>query len=61
VSPRARYIARRLLLAIPVIVAMSVFVFLMILKGSETIDRPCDHGLCIIARCFSPSATSSFG
>ncbi len=29
-SPRARYIARRLLLAIPVIVAMSVFVFLMI-------------------------------
>jgi len=30
VSPRARYIARRLLLAIPVIVAMSVFVFLMI-------------------------------
>ena len=29
-SPRARYIVRRLLLAIPVIVAMSVFVFLMI-------------------------------
>ena len=29
-SPRARYIARRLLLAIPVIVAMSIFVFLMI-------------------------------
>jgi len=30
VSPRARYVTRRLLLAIPVIVAMSVFVFLMI-------------------------------
>jgi peptide/nickel transport system permease protein len=30
VSPRARYIVRRLLLAIPVIIAMSVFVFLMI-------------------------------
>jgi peptide/nickel transport system permease protein len=30
VSPRARFIARRLLLAIPVIVAMSIFVFLMI-------------------------------
>jgi peptide/nickel transport system permease protein len=29
-SPRARYIVRRLLLAIPVIIAMSVFVFLMI-------------------------------
>ena len=29
-SPRARYVIRRLLLAIPVIVAMSVFVFLMI-------------------------------
>ena len=29
-SPRARFIARRLLLAIPVIVAMSIFVFLMI-------------------------------
>jgi peptide/nickel transport system permease protein len=30
VSPRARYVIRRLLLAIPVIVAMSIFVFLMI-------------------------------
>jgi ABC-type dipeptide/oligopeptide/nickel transport systems, permease components len=30
VSPRARYVVRRLLLAIPVIVAMSIFVFLMI-------------------------------
>jgi peptide/nickel transport system permease protein len=30
VSPRARYVSRRLLLAIPVIVAMSIFVFLMI-------------------------------
>jgi len=30
VSPRARFILRRLLLAIPVIVAMSIFVFLMI-------------------------------
>ena len=29
-SPRARYVVRRLLLAIPVIVAMSVFVFLML-------------------------------
>src|SRR4249919_3374335 len=29
-SPRARYVVRRLLLAIPVIIAMSVFVFLMI-------------------------------
>lgn len=29
-SPRARYVSRRLLLAIPVIVAMSIFVFLMI-------------------------------
>ena len=29
-SPRARYVVRRLLLAIPVIVAMSIFVFLMI-------------------------------
>ena len=29
-SPRARFIVRRLLLAIPVIVAMSIFVFLMI-------------------------------
>ena len=29
-SPRARYAVRRLLLAIPVIVAMSIFVFLMI-------------------------------
>jgi peptide/nickel transport system permease protein len=30
VSPRARYAVRRLLLAIPVVVAMSIFVFLMI-------------------------------
>jgi len=30
VSPRARYVVRRLLLAIPVIVALSIFVFLMI-------------------------------
>jgi peptide/nickel transport system permease protein len=30
VSPRARYAVRRLLLAIPVIIAMSIFVFLMI-------------------------------
>jgi len=29
-SPRGRFIVRRLLLAIPVIVVMSVFVFLMI-------------------------------
>ena len=70
-SPRARYIVRRLFQAIPVIIAMSIFVFLMIhlvpgdpvqtMLGFRATPENVDRSCAARARSAAPDAVPDVG